>query len=382
MAITKRQSLGLVLILGVMAALASFADPEPGPHAPPDLDCRSRAELHSHKAYLEELSTHYCDALFRGLAPAPPAGTEPLVDLPHANPALPNYLHYPDIDPMMGNTRRLTLIANCMHKRCLAASTQQELLCRGSIEDECQDPKGTFLLDALISDITEVCKPNGYTLRHVGMNLARIYSDREQKRLSSCNSKALTEYPDLQIMLGGSPDTCSLERPDCPDGFSCVRGLRGTRCLLTEHAATYRPAAPTMSQPASPGTCGNGVVDAGEACDSGPNQGQPIFGAWCTADCQWAHCGDSILDPGEACECDTTYQTLFFEKPKLQQAFGSLGHCPGRFSVTRGQERALGFQCRDCQLAHPKHPREWRSNAHYLPEKDLTKPVGQPAAQD
>ena len=47
-----------------------------------------------------------------------------------------------------------------------------------------------------------------------------------------------------------------------------------------------------------------------------------------------------------------------------------------------GQEKALGFQCHACQLVHPRHPREWRTNPHYLPEKDLTKPLINPVPSE
>ena len=48
-----------------------------------------------------------------------------------------------------------------------------------------------------------------------------------------------------------------------------------------------------------PGRCGDGVVDAGEGCDAGPDNGE---GASCTPECQPATCGDGFVGPGEACD--------------------------------------------------------------------------------
>ncbi|MED5465824.1 MAG: EGF domain-containing protein [Myxococcota bacterium] len=47
--------------------------------------------------------------------------------------------------------------------------------------------------------------------------------------------------------------------------------------------------------------CGNGKVEAGEACDSGPQNSDSTPGA-CRKNCILAGCGDSVIDPGEACD--------------------------------------------------------------------------------
>ena len=50
-------------------------------------------------------------------------------------------------------------------------------------------------------------------------------------------------------------------------------------------------------------TCGNGVVDPGEACDDGNTQS----GDGCSADCSSTEvCGNGVLDPGEACDDGNT----------------------------------------------------------------------------
>src|SRR5262249_35292319 len=61
-------------------------------------------------------------------------------------------------------------------------------------------------------------------------------------------------------------------------------------------------------------TCGNGVLDPGEGCDDGNR----IDGDSCTAHCTPAACGNGIPEPGEECDdgndvngdgCSTTCQT-------------------------------------------------------------------------
>jgi cysteine-rich repeat protein len=73
---------------------------------------------------------------------------------------------------------------------------------------------------------------------------------------------------------------------DCPGGGVCPPGLK---CVADQPGLCVPP------------TCGNGVVDPGEACDDGNN----VSGDGCPADCS-AHCGDGVVDPGEACDDGNT----------------------------------------------------------------------------
>ncbi|PJA45082.1 hypothetical protein CO174_05150, partial [Candidatus Uhrbacteria bacterium CG_4_9_14_3_um_filter_50_9] len=55
-----------------------------------------------------------------------------------------------------------------------------------------------------------------------------------------------------------------------------------------------------------PYECGNGVVDAGEQCDDGANNGTYGYcGELCTVDSGY-YCGDGYLAGGEACDCGAT----------------------------------------------------------------------------
>ncbi len=47
--------------------------------------------------------------------------------------------------------------------------------------------------------------------------------------------------------------------------------------------------------------CGNGVLEAGEACDEGSDNSDIAPDA-CRTDCRSAHCGDNVLDSGEECD--------------------------------------------------------------------------------
>lgn len=55
---------------------------------------------------------------------------------------------------------------------------------------------------------------------------------------------------------------------------------------------------PNTTGPVRPG-CGDGVVDAGEECDDGPNNGDDQS---CKSDCTLAFCGDGELGPDEECD--------------------------------------------------------------------------------
>src|SRR4030095_9484798 len=67
--------------------------------------------------------------------------------------------------------------------------------------------------------------------------------------------------------------------------------------------------------------CGNGILDAGEECDTlltaQPNFGCPVVGHTCNNVCQCSSiCGDGTIDPGEQCEppnsanCDANCQII------------------------------------------------------------------------
>ncbi|HEY0138324.1 MAG TPA: hypothetical protein VGB85_29770, partial [Nannocystis sp.] len=50
-----------------------------------------------------------------------------------------------------------------------------------------------------------------------------------------------------------------------------------------------------------PSFCGDGIVDAGEACDNGPANSDTTPNA-CRTDCVFAFCGDAVIDGGEQCD--------------------------------------------------------------------------------
>ncbi|MEB3323507.1 MAG: DUF4215 domain-containing protein, partial [Synechococcaceae cyanobacterium] len=61
----------------------------------------------------------------------------------------------------------------------------------------------------------------------------------------------------------------------------------------------FDAAAPLV--PEDPSACGDGVTDAGEACDAG-GANSDLPGAGCRSDCRFGGCGDGIVDPGEECD--------------------------------------------------------------------------------
>lgn len=72
----------------------------------------------------------------------------------------------------------------------------------------------------------------------------------------------------------------------------------GTSTTLPEPGTTSEVPEESTGEPEP---CGNGVVDAREACDDGVNDGS--YGG-CASDCQsfGPHCGDGIVDDSEACD--------------------------------------------------------------------------------
>lgn len=53
----------------------------------------------------------------------------------------------------------------------------------------------------------------------------------------------------------------------------------------------------------TPGVCGDGNVDPGEACDDGSANSDAVADA-CRSDCRDAYCGDGVVDPGNSEICD------------------------------------------------------------------------------
>ena len=87
------------------------------------------------------------------------------------------------------------------------------------------------------------------------------------------------------------PSTNSCGDGVCPAGLNCVLDdtRSGATCTGFSDADGCRLCVL--------GTCGNGELDPGEACDDGNN----VSGDGCPADCR-APCGDGVLDPGEVCD--------------------------------------------------------------------------------
>lgn len=63
--------------------------------------------------------------------------------------------------------------------------------------------------------------------------------------------------------------------------------------LLAAAATACSPIVAPTDAPGPEGACGDGVVQAGEACDGG---------AFCSSSCTLAVCGDGFVDEGEACD--------------------------------------------------------------------------------
>lgn len=103
----------------------------------------------------------------------------------------------------------------------------------------------------------------------------------------------------------GGEEVCE---PGLPSGFeacTATGGVNGRRALgcASDCSATIS----VESNACVAEACGNGILDPGEICDDGANNGQYGF---CGTQCNYepgaggaAFCGDGILNVGEACDC-------------------------------------------------------------------------------
>ncbi len=122
--------------------------------------------------------------------------------------------------------------------------------------------------------------------------------------------------------------SCQTRGSYCGDGVkntryeSCDDGnkINGDLC---ENGCYVTPAKPNEVAIAGIGSCGNGVVDPGEACDLGSQNGvscNPTYGQscnYCNANCSAIlttqardFCGDNKVSPPEICEVDTRGSVL------------------------------------------------------------------------
>lgn len=93
------------------------------------------------------------------------------------------------------------------------------------------------------------------------------------------------------------------------DGTSCDDGLfcsAGDACAAGECIGGALPSCALDEKCSEVGdacypACGDGVVDAGESCDTGPSNSDVVADA-CRTSCTLPRCGDGVLDRGESCD--------------------------------------------------------------------------------
>jgi hypothetical protein len=103
-----------------------------------------------------------------------------------------------------------------------------------------------------------------------------------------------------ELISNGDLFTCAFHIAPLPSGF--VADLVGDRLEVSDDLAVPLPA--TVED----GTvtvllCGNGAIDAGEACDDGSDNGSSI--SCCTATCQFVPDGEASCDGNECTRPDT-----------------------------------------------------------------------------
>jgi hypothetical protein len=110
-------------------------------------------------------------------------------------------------------------------------------------------------------------------------------------RSSSCGSSVLASD---QVCRSGDTRTVSC---------TAAGGVAGTKVQVCSDCRAFVDGPATTCVPAV--QCGNGRVDAGEACDDGSNNGR--YG-YCARNCQalTGFCGDGVIAAGEACDNGST----------------------------------------------------------------------------
>jgi cysteine-rich repeat protein len=104
----------------------------------------------------------------------------------------------------------------------------------------------------------------------------------------------------------GNTDTISCTYDSDDDGIDDNNGTMDAPCLSDCSDYMDESEAEAAGGSCSPYECGNGVLDPGETCDDGTNNGE--YG-YCDSDCgldnAW-YCGDGYLAGGEECDCGST----------------------------------------------------------------------------
>jgi cysteine-rich repeat protein len=97
----------------------------------------------------------------------------------------------------------------------------------------------------------------------------------------------------------GDASTASLPTTteDTPDTATTTTGTTGTTTDATTGTGTTDTSDTSSTGEPEP-VCGNGVIEAGEACDDGNDDDTDT----CVEGCQEASCGDGFVGPGEACD--------------------------------------------------------------------------------
>ena len=98
--------------------------------------------------------------------------------------------------------------------------------------------------------------------------------------------------PDSEANTGGATEIASTSTAST-DALPTTTGEVPTTTEVDSLDASATGSTGAMPQ------CGDGVLDPGEACDDGADNGT---GQGCSADCQIVACGDGVVGPGEQCD--------------------------------------------------------------------------------
>jgi cysteine-rich repeat protein len=109
-----------------------------------------------------------------------------------------------------------------------------------------------------------------------------------------------TSLPTTEPTTGTGPDPSTTTTDPTTDPSTTTTDSTATTDTTSDTTTDTTDTTDTTTDTTGPvGFCGDGVIDDGEVCDDGPDNGDNNA---CKSDCTPAACGDGLLGPGEGCD--------------------------------------------------------------------------------
>ena len=146
----------------------------------------SRSELpEAVSKNLVELTESYCAQALSHLAPSIPAGVKPLITRVNPYPALPDYRMFPDASVRHLNAKAVSLLAKCVHQKCLDLPNHYEALNIKAVESDCGSEKANAIVGTFIG-LANSCRMTRYLKVRALQTVQDIFEAREGNALDVC----------------------------------------------------------------------------------------------------------------------------------------------------------------------------------------------------